>query len=191
MSIVEGVINCNTNTSPDRDEYYTPSMALDYLEFLPKKLTVWEPCSSPYDTLAKRMRTRWPDWTVHATDISRGEDFLTYEPAFEFDMIITNPPYRNKIAFIRRALSFGKPVIFLLSTVTVESNPLKRESVGQKLTIIAPHTKINFIPKRLYLLDPDREKFLLRETQSMFHSSWFTWHLDVPDMPGCTVFRST
>lgn len=182
---------CGTNADPDRNEYYTPSYVLDYLDSLPETLRVWEPCASAYDVMAKRMRKKWPKWTVHATDISRGEDFFSYQPDFEFDMIITNPPYQKKMQFIERALSFGKPVAFLLPTMTLESSPIRRLSVNERLTVISPFRKVHFIPKRLYVLDPEREKYPLKDTESLLHSSWFLWRTEVPDRPDATVLRST
>jgi len=191
MTHTEQIQKCGTNTSPEeRNEYYTPSYVLEYLDFLPETLRVWEPCASEYDVMAKHMRAKWPQWTVHATDISRGEDFLTYEPEFDFDMIITNPPYKNKLKFIERALSFGKPVAFLLPTMSLESPQIRRLSIGERLTLVSPFRKIHFIPRRLYVLDPAREKYPLRETESMLHSSWYLWRQDVPDVPECTVLRS-
>ena len=182
--------DCGTNTHPDRNEYYTPSAALAYLDFLPDRLRVWEPCASEFDVLARRMRAKWPHWNVTATDISRGQDFLTWDPDFEFDMIITNPPYKNKMAFVKRALSFGKPVILLIPTMVLESGPFKRASQPHSLSIVLPYHKLHYIPKRLYLQDPDRDKWPLKDTESMLHTSWFCWDVEVPDVEDCMVLRT-
>lgn len=43
-----------------------------------------------------------------------GADFLTYEPDFHFDIILDNPPFKNKTKFVEKAISYGKPFALFL-----------------------------------------------------------------------------
>ena len=45
--------------------------------------------------------------------IEYGQDFLIYEPE-KWDVLISNPPYKNKRVYWERALSLKKPFALLL-----------------------------------------------------------------------------
>lgn len=47
-------------------------------------------------------------YNVIASHIATGQDFFDFEPE-NFDLIISNPPFKNKKAFFERALIFKKP----------------------------------------------------------------------------------
>lgn len=51
-----------------------------------------------------------------ATDIQKGQDFITYEMQEPFDWIITNPPFCLAEEFIKKAAVYGKPFAFLLKS---------------------------------------------------------------------------
>ena len=44
----------------------------------------------------------------------RDKDFFNYEP-YNWDIIISNPPFKNKRKFFERALSFGKPIALFMT----------------------------------------------------------------------------
>ncbi len=48
------------------------------------------------------------------THIEVGQDFLTYKPDFHFDIILDNPPFKNKTKFVEKAISYGKPFALFL-----------------------------------------------------------------------------
>ena len=193
MSLKALYTKANTNHADDRDEWYTPKSAVKYLEFLAKKdhLTVWEPCASQFGVLARHLQSLNRTWNIIQTDISTGHDFLTCEPPSAFDIIVTNPPFRNKIKFFERALTYKKPVIFLCSTQSMDSNPLKHMFLasGRHVSVVYPCERINFIPKQLYQKDPDRERWPLRESKSFFQSAWYCIDVDVPAVENALVLR--
>lgn len=47
-------------------------------------------------------------YKVVNSHIAKDQDFFTYEPK-EWDIMISNPPFKNKKVFFERALSFNKP----------------------------------------------------------------------------------
>ena len=98
----------------DRDFYPTPpsaTLALFDSEIFKytEAMTVWEPACGD-GAMAKVLETKFNE--VVCTDIhplmeARTADFYTFEPDFEFDAIVTNPPYGKEAdKFIERILHF-------------------------------------------------------------------------------------
>ncbi len=101
--------------SMDRDniEAYTPKYAVDIIvPYLDKEKVIWAPFSKDEHNFANYLREL--GFKVVNTHLEGGADFLTYEPEFHFDMILDNPPFKNKSKFVERAISFGKPFAFFL-----------------------------------------------------------------------------
>lgn len=89
-------------------EAYTPKYAVDIiLPYLPKDKVIWAPFSRNEHNYADYLRGL--GYMVVNTHIDNGQDFLTYEPDFHFDIIVDNPPFKNKTKFVERAMSYGKP----------------------------------------------------------------------------------
>jgi hypothetical protein len=74
---------------------------------------IWEPACGDGD-MQNAIAGR--GFKVLGTDIQNGFDFLTMEPPFDYDWIITNPPFSSSEAFIRRAHRTGKPFCMLLKS---------------------------------------------------------------------------
>lgn len=104
-----------SNGRSETDFYPTPPEAtcalLDFLN-IPKDQVIWEPACGELD-MATAMQNR--GYSVIATDIATGQDFLT-EPLRECDWIITNPPFGISEQFIRRCAEHGKPFALLLKS---------------------------------------------------------------------------
>jgi len=123
-----------TGLLPPNDEFFTPRNAvLPLLEYLEtdrhppscrefpgdgNKIIYWEPCATGGKSgIASAMREY--DYAVIATEYEK-LDFLTDEPDFDFDVIVTNPPYSQKDAFIRRCYELGKPWAMLMPITALE-----------------------------------------------------------------------
>ena len=123
-----------TGLLPPNDEFFTPECAvfplLNYIPgkrvlplFLPRPPTdpaiiYWEPCctggrSGIADALERNGNK------VIRTEQSE-LDFLTNIPSFQFDVIITNPPYSLKDAFIKRCYELDKPWAMLMPLTALE-----------------------------------------------------------------------
>ena len=101
--------------SLDREniEAYTPKYAVDIIiPYLPKDKVIWAPFSKNEHNFADYLRDL--GFQVVNTHLEAGYDFLTYEPDFHFDIILDNPPFKNKSKFVEKAISYGKPFALFL-----------------------------------------------------------------------------
>lgn len=101
--------------SMDREniEAYTPKYAVDIIvPYLPKDKVIWAPFSKDEHNFANYLREQ--GFKVVNTHLDEGKDFLTYDPDFHFDIILDNPPFKNKSKFVEKAISYGKPFALFL-----------------------------------------------------------------------------
>jgi len=141
------------------DEYYTPDEAVEMIiPFIPGYVkTIWEYTAIKESRIVKVLRSH--GYEVITSHIDDGKDFLTYEPAENYDIIITNPPFSLKDMFLQRALSLKKPFMLLLPITTLEG--LKRNKI--------------FRENRIQLLIPDKRfRFKSEGSGAWFQTSWFT-----------------
>ena len=91
------------------DELYTLKEAVAcILPFIPKNVkTIWECTAIDQSEITKVLREN--GYKVVTSHINNGLDFFDFEPK-EYDMIITNPPYSLKDAFLQRAFELNKPL---------------------------------------------------------------------------------
>lgn len=118
MSELIGSRICGGNTAYKRnasDFYPTPPEAtqalLDFLE-IPKSKTIWEPaCGEGHmvDVFKEN------GYTVYATDLQSGTDFLRTE-SNNADWIITNPPFSLSEQFIQKCSEYRVPFALLLKS---------------------------------------------------------------------------
>jgi len=151
---------------PKNDELYTPPEAIyPILKYLPKDKIYWEPTDHGDSNITKILRKN--GFKVISTHINRGFDFLKDEPDFDFDIIITNPPYSLKTEFLKRAYEIGKPFCFLLPIHTLEG--VERGALFRKYGI------------QLIVLDR-RINFMKNKKNVWFNTSWFCWKLLPKDL---------
>lgn len=94
-------------------EAYTPKYAVDLiLPYINKDMVIWAPFSKDEHNYANYLRELW--YNVINTHIDNWQDFLTYNPDFKFDIIIDNPPFKNKTKYVERAISFWKTFALFL-----------------------------------------------------------------------------
>lgn len=77
--------------------------------------------------------------------IDNGEDFFTYKPK-EWDVIISNPPYRSKRKFWERALDLGKPFALLLP-LNILSDSMINETMDKRsaeFQLLIPDKRMHF-----------------------------------------------
>lgn len=99
------------------DKINTPAYAVKpILPFLDKNLIVWE-CTGKDSEITKVLR----DYGMTVIETSLPEmDFLSDDAEFHFDIVITNPPYSEKTAFLRRCYEYNKPFMLLLPITALE-----------------------------------------------------------------------
>ena len=99
-------------SSGNNDECYTPDYGVaPILEFIPKDAKVWCPFDTEESEFVKQISQTH---SVEYSHIEEGKDFFTYEPP-EWDVIVSNPPFKGKRKIFERALSFNKPFALLMT----------------------------------------------------------------------------
>ena len=100
------------------DELYTPEYAIKpLLKYLPKNIKIWECTDYGSSNITKILKeNKYEIIKTHKDNF----DFLNDKPNFEFDMIITNPPYSLKDEFIKKCYEYKKPFALLLPITSLE-----------------------------------------------------------------------
>ena len=100
------------------DELYTPSYAIKpLLKYIPSNIKIWECTDYGSSNITKILKDNgYEVISTHKKDFN----FLSDSPNFEFDMIITNPPYSLKDEFLKRCYEYGKPFCLLLPLTSLE-----------------------------------------------------------------------
>lgn len=97
------------------DEWFTPQSAVrSILKHIPIGKIIWCPFDTKESNFVKVLQEC--GYTVEFSHISnKDEDFFNYEP-FEWDIIISNPPYSIRNDILKRAFAFEKPFALLMNT---------------------------------------------------------------------------
>lgn len=149
----------------ERDQFYTPDYGTDLIvPFLSGRL--WE-CAAGEGHMVRRLR--YHGFDVVGTELRDGFDFLANKPTFEFDMIVTNPPFSLKEEFYKQCMSYGKPFALLIPA-EVNQWILRAELNGAQWLI--PTRRIDYIT-------PSGKQG--KDSSSQFHSGWFTHGMNLPD----------
>ena len=106
-------------TQMDREniEAYTPKYAVDLiLPYINKDMVIWSPFSRDEHNYANYLRELWYKViNTHFNPVTwNWQDFLNYVPDFHFDIIIDNPPFKNKTKYVEKAFSYQKPFMLFL-----------------------------------------------------------------------------
>lgn len=145
----------------ESDDAATPYTAVyPLIKYLPKeKLTIWE-CSDDGTSKISEILIK-NDYTVISTDIKTGFNFLKDKPLFDFDMIITNPPYSLKNEWLAKCYKYNKPFALLLPITALESE--KRNTLYRKhgISLIIINKRIDFTGVG----------------NVWFNTSWFLWNI--------------
>jgi hypothetical protein len=106
--------------NPKNDEIYTPEYAIKpLLKYILPAWKIWECTDFGNSMITKVLKENGN--TVYGSHIEQGQNFLTYIPEFEYDCIITNPPYTLKTDFLKRAYELNTKFAFLLPITALES----------------------------------------------------------------------
>jgi hypothetical protein len=101
------------------DHFDTPAYAVyPLLEYIPSKWVIWEPTDTTGNSEIARELKKHGNKVISTSRESF--NFLTNEPDFEFDCIITNPPYTLKNQFIKKCFFHGKRWAMLMPLTALE-----------------------------------------------------------------------
>ena len=143
------------------DNLYTPYESIyPLLKYIPENIkTIWECCDFGESKITEILKRG--GYNVLSSDIIHGFDFLKDKPDFDFDMIITNPPYSLKDDFLRKCYNYNKPFALLLPLTAFEGKA--RHEMYREHGISA-------------ILFDGRADFTGKHT-NWFNTSWFCWKI--------------
>ena len=119
------------------DDWNTPKEVWESISHLiPKDKTIWE---SFYGDGKSGEYLSELGFKVEHHDIDFFED-----PSFEYDIIVSNPPYSCKPKIFKRLAELDKPFMLLLPVSTMTKKFLK-VYFKDKIQIVIPKSRIHFI----------------------------------------------
>lgn len=95
-----------------QDEYYTPKYVIDIIvPYISPDDVIW----CPFDKESSNFVIELSKTNkVYYTHIDDGYDFLEYTPDFDYDVIISNPPFSIKNEILNKCYKLNKPFCLLL-----------------------------------------------------------------------------
>lgn len=116
-ALASGIVGGNSAFGRNKSDFYPtpPEVTQALLEFLKLEpmQTIWEPACGDWHMANVLIEN---NHAVIGTDIKYGTDFLTAELPKGVDFIITNPPFSQSEAFIRKCVSHRVPFALLLKS---------------------------------------------------------------------------
>jgi hypothetical protein len=101
------------------DHFDTPAYAVyPLLEYIPPEWVIWEPTDTTGNSEITRALRDHGNKVISTSQETL--DFLTGVPDFEFDCIITNPPYTLKNQFIKKCYERGSKWAMLMPLTALE-----------------------------------------------------------------------
>lgn len=108
------------------DNYETPKYVVEILLPYLKRTnikTIWCPFDTENSEYVKVLKAN--GYIIIAGHIENDKDFFDYEP-FNYDAIISNPPFSKKNEILNRCIELDKPFALLLSATCIQSASLIR-----------------------------------------------------------------
>lgn len=133
------------------DEQYTPrygvEVLLPHIQHLKDKI-IWCPFDKQDSEFVSVLTEN--GFNVVYSHIETGQDFLTYEPE-KWDVIISNPPYKNKRVYWERALDLKKPFALLLPlnilSDSVINTTMREREREREFQLLIPSRRMRFFNK--------------------------------------------
>lgn len=156
------------------DACQTPAYALDpLLPYLRRFVDpcIWEPANGA-GQLSNALRTAGFEY-VYTSDILTGESFFDFKPLL-WDMIVTNPPYSLKFAWLKRCYELGKPFALLVPVemIGAASGQVLMQRYGFEIMLLDKRVNFN-MPNKGY-----------EGHGAQFPVLWLTWRI----LPSPVVF---
>ena len=146
----------------NNDECYTPYYAVIHiLKYIPKDAIVWCPFDTEESQFVKQIsKTNH----VEYSHIDNGQDFFQYEP-YDWDIMLSNPPFTDKRKYFERALSFNKPFALIMTNTWLNDSAPKQLFKDKDLQLL-------MFDKRMKFIRPDGRD----NDKITFSSSYYCWN---------------
>jgi hypothetical protein len=147
----------------NNDECYTPEYGVKpILKYIPKDAIVWCPFDTSESEFVKQIEQQNE---VTYSHIGTGRDFFDYEP-YEWDVMVSNPPFTNKRKYFERALSFNKPFALIMTNTWLNDSAPKQLFKDRDLQLL-------MFDKRMKFISPDGRD----NDKITFSSSYYCWNM--------------
>ena len=140
------------------ESYSTPNLVKTIIPFIKdfqkrkglSNLTIWCPFDLTEDQVidgTKYFRSQYVEllekegWNVVATHLLTGEDF--FETERDCDLIVSNPPFKNKAKFFERVKTFNKPYA-LVNTASWFNDGGVNNVFDSNLQLVIPNRRAIF-----------------------------------------------
>lgn len=135
--------NINKSMNNKNDERYTPTILVKpIIEYIKPKSVVW----CPFDTDSSEfvIALKEAGHKVIYTHICNGQDFFEYEPKQEYDCIISNPPFSQKLKVLEKCYKLGKPFALLLNLECLNYQEVGEFFLDKELQLLIVDKKVSF-----------------------------------------------
>ena len=128
------------------DEQYTPKYGVEvlllHIQHLKDKI-IWCPFDREDSQFVKVLKEN--GFKVVYSHLDYGQDFLNYEPE-RWDIIISNPPYKNKRVYWERCLDLKKPFALLLPLNILSDSVINSTMRGRErdFQLLIPSRRMRF-----------------------------------------------
>ena len=136
MAINKGYLK--SKRTPEAQEMYTPFYAVEpILKYIPKDKRIWCPFDKEWSAFVQTFRLN-----VQRSHIDEGGDFFQYCPP-EWDVIVSNPPFKIKDKILQRLYELDRPFAILLPLNSLQGAS-RYKYFKQGIQILAFDQRIGF-----------------------------------------------
>ena len=141
MAINKGWLTCNRTASGD--EVFTPFYAVEpIMKYIPKDKIIWMPFDEEWSAYYQLFTEN--GYKVIRSSIEDGQDFFTYEPTENYDIIVSNPPFSKKDAILERLDKLGKPFAVLLPANSIQGDKRYQKCFKNGIQMLAFNKRIDY-----------------------------------------------
>ncbi len=142
----------NTDNNGESNECYTRyiearKLVLFLEDYNLKDKIIWCPFDEESSNIVFALKEE--GYKVIHTHINTGEDFLTFNPDFEFDIMVSNPPFSKRTKFFNKINSYNKPYIMLQPLMFFNNNSMIKNLIkdSSRYRFLMPINRMGFITK--------------------------------------------
>ena len=157
----------NSDRNGEANERYTRLIeARKLVRFLDcydlKDKVIWCPFDTEKSNIVVALKEA--GYKVIHTHKDNGQDFLNFSPDFQFDIMISNPPFSKRTKFFNKINSYNKPYIMLQPIMFFNNNSMIRDLIkdSKRYRFLFPNNNMGFLT----------EKGKEYEKTTMFYSFW-------------------